>query len=72
MTTMSLHDAYPINAAELARRHRINQRSLRSKLRAYPELVPGHRKNDRYEIDVESEKAILSHPAISRLPRQTP
>jgi hypothetical protein len=39
---------YPINAAPLARKHRVNERSLRSQLRAHPELTPGHVANEHY------------------------
>jgi hypothetical protein len=60
---------YPINAAQLARKHRVNGRSLRAQMRAHPELTPGHGPGEHYAIDRETERAIMSHPAIRNLPR---
>lgn len=62
-------DEYPINAAQLARRHRVNERSLRAQMRKHPELTPGHVSGDNYVIDRETERTIMSHAAIRDLPR---
>jgi hypothetical protein len=68
--TQSLTE-YPINGAQLARKHHVNQRSLRAQMRAHPELTPDHVPGEHYVIDRDTEREIMSHPAIRGLPRST-
>lgn len=67
---MAAVDGYPITGEALAKKHRKHPRSLRAKLRAYPELVPGHRKGEHYAIDRDDERRIMAHPEIRGLPDQ--
>jgi hypothetical protein len=60
---------YPINGAQLARKHGVNERLLRAQVRTHPQLTPGHVRGQHYVIDRDTERAIMSHAAIRNLPR---
>jgi hypothetical protein len=55
---MAQPDDYPIIAAELARRLKVNRKRLRDVLRAHPELVPEHLPNEHYRIDWRTRNVI--------------
>ena len=57
---MSAPDHYPINAEELARKLRVNAKSLRALIRLH-DLVPGHVKHKEYRIYQEAETAVGRH-----------
>jgi hypothetical protein len=61
--------AYPINAAELAGKLRVNAKSLRALLRLH-NLVPGHRKHKEYRISRAAEIAIWHHADVQALARR--
>jgi hypothetical protein len=67
-TRMPAPDRYPINAEELARRLRVNAKSLRVLLRKR-DLVPGHVKHTEYRIYRDAERAIWRHPDVQGLLR---
>ena len=68
---MARPDDYPITAAELARRLKVNGKRLRDVLRAHPELVAGHRPNEHYRIDRDAEQTIRQRPEIRVLKHPT-
>jgi len=59
---------YPINAEELARKLRVNPKSLRALIRLH-NLAPGHVKHREYRIDQNAESAIWRDLNVQRLPR---
>jgi hypothetical protein len=65
---MPVADHYPINAEELARKLRVNTKSLQALLRMR-HLVTGHVKDTPYRISQTNETAIWRHPDVQRLPR---
>ena len=72
LARMPQADAYSINAAELARRLKVNGKHLRDVLRAHPELVPGHLPNEHYRIDRQTEQRIRQHPEVRVLKHPAP
>lgn len=66
---MGRPDDYPLTAAELARRLRVDGKQLRHAIRRH-DLVPGHEKATHYTIDRELERAISTHPAVVALRRR--
>jgi hypothetical protein len=62
-------DRYPINATELARKLRVNAKSLRALLRLH-KLVPGQLGDKEYRISQAVETAIWRHPDVQTLPRR--
>jgi DNA-binding transcriptional MerR regulator len=65
---MSAPDHYPINAEELARKLRVNAKSLRALIRLH-DLVPGHVEHKEYRIYQEAETGIWRHLDVHGLPR---
>jgi hypothetical protein len=65
---MPAPDQYPINAAELARKLRVNAKSVRALLRLH-DLVPGHVKHKEYRISQNAESAVWRDLNVQRLPR---
>ena len=63
-----MNDRYPINATELARKLRVNAKSLRAVLRLH-NLVPGQVGDKEYRITQTVETAIWRHPDVQTLPR---
>ena len=63
-----MNDRYPINATELARKLRVNAKSLRALLRLH-DLVPGQMGDREYRITQAIETAIWRHPAVQTLRR---
>jgi hypothetical protein len=63
-----VNDQYPINATELARKLRVNGKSLRELLRLH-NLVPGQAGDKEYRITQAAETAIWRHPDVQTLPR---
>ncbi len=63
-----MNDRYPINATELARKLRVNAKSLRTVLRLH-NLVPGQVGDKEYRITQAVETAIWRHPDVQTLPR---
>jgi hypothetical protein len=62
-------DEYPLTAAELARRLKVDGKQLRHAIREH-DLVPGHDKGAHYAIDREPERRIAAHPAVAALRRR--
>jgi hypothetical protein len=54
----------PMTGEDMARKHGLDGLSLRDMLRDHPELTPGHRYREDYEITPEIEAAIMAHPAF--------
>jgi hypothetical protein len=61
--------AYPVNGAELAKRLRVNAKSLRSLIRLH-NLVPGHLKHKEYRIFQDAETVIWHHVDVQALSRR--
>jgi hypothetical protein len=68
---MTRTTGYPMNGAEMARKHARDGLSLRNLLRAHPELVPGHVYKALYRIYEDDEKRIMSHSGFAGVRRSS-
>ncbi|MGA8365102.1 MAG: hypothetical protein WB709_11360 [Solirubrobacteraceae bacterium] len=59
-----------MSAEDMARKHDLDGLSLRNMLREHPDLTPGHRHGEEYEITPEIERAVSAHPAFQSVKKR--